>query len=112
MVSYLVIFISFLVIAPFPSSLKTALSDPLSGRWIGPVFYQMNTRATRTVESEDRDVRFVFEWFGLSGDHKANMEHSYNPDGSWSGDYMRVFAARDLPFTSACDPELTVVKFV
>ena len=56
--------------------------------------YQMSTRNTRIVESDDQDVRFVLEWFGLSHDHKVNIEHSYNPTGSWSGDYTKAFAIK------------------
>ena len=56
--------------------------------------YQISTRTTRIVESDDQDVRFVLDWFGLSHDQKVNIEHSYHPTGSWSGDYMKAFAIK------------------
>lgn len=60
----------------------------------GTVAYQLGTRTTRIVEKDDQDVRFVLEWFGLSHDHEVEIEHSYNPTGSWSGDYEKAFAIK------------------
>jgi hypothetical protein len=54
--------------------------------------YQISTRKSGIVQTEDEDVRFVRRWFGLHDGQKVNIEHSYHPTGSWSGDYMKAFA--------------------
>ncbi len=56
--------------------------------------YQMSARKTGTVKSDDQDVRFVFESFGISQDQPIKLEPSDNASGSWSGDYMKVFAVK------------------
>ena len=58
------------------------------------IAYQIGTRTTRVVKNDDQDVRFVLEWSGLSQDHEVKIEHSYNPTGSWSGDYTKAFAMK------------------
>ena len=35
--------------------------------------YQMSARKMGIIESEDRDVRFVLEWFGQSDDQPENI---------------------------------------
>ncbi len=54
----------------------------------------MSTRRTRIVKSDDQDVRFVLEWFGLSHDQSVKLAHSYNAPPTWSGDYMKAFAIK------------------
>lgn len=56
--------------------------------------YQLNSRTTANVESDDQDVRYVLEWFGLNADIEADVVHSFHPTGSWSGDYTKAFAMR------------------
>jgi len=58
------------------------------------VAYQIGTRNTRTVESDDHDVRFVLEWFGLSHEHKVNIEHSYNPSEQILSSEYHVYPVR------------------
>ncbi|MGB5277390.1 MAG: hypothetical protein WBO73_16855 [Gammaproteobacteria bacterium] len=58
------------------------------------VAYQIGTRNARTVEAEDQDVRYIVDWFGLNPGQQVDIEHSYNPTGSWAGDYMKAFAIR------------------
>jgi hypothetical protein len=56
--------------------------------------YQMSTRKTKIVESDDQDVRFVLECFGRSHDQPMKLAHSYKAPATWSGDYMKAFAMK------------------
>jgi hypothetical protein len=58
------------------------------------VAYQIGTRNTRTVEAEDQDVRYIIDWFGLNSGQQLGIERSFNPTGSWAGDYRKAFAIR------------------
>ena len=60
---------------------------------IGTVAYQLSMRNT-AVEGDDQDVQFVINWLGPGHVRDATIVHSYNPTGSWSGDYEKVFAIR------------------
>lgn len=61
--------------------------------FFGTVGYQLGIKNAK-VEDDDQDVRFVHEWFGLGHDRDAQIVHSHNPTGSWSGDYEKAFAIK------------------
>ncbi|KAA3633388.1 MAG: hypothetical protein DWQ08_01980 [Proteobacteria bacterium] len=54
--------------------------------------YQLGRSPHGNVDADDRDVRFVLDWFG--SDRDVELKQSYRSSGSWSGDYTKAFALK------------------